>query len=483
MDFDVAEANAAAMAHARLHHRIAGTSGRQLPIGEDKKADALALKSPVAVKILKECVKGDLFHVLQSIGRVLKCAQALPAEDRNSFRQNTDIMLETEIDAEFQAAVDSILSLDHRKVTFWLSWWLQGDTPGKIFPSKMSSALKAKNPPRTSLSEPVNSSEQKLATGRYLSIVTAISNSYDNVNYTRQLNKAVQSGAVWSKRKKRKCRAAHRRKPSSRSVPPDLASHLSSSSAHGCTRTNAQKPEGKYPCLLWKLKGESACYGFHWYKQAAASNRHMTSSHAIALRRGDIKLYTQKQETTAPAVRKSPSCASSDEDEEDEEEDEEDEEDDERRVRRCRYDDDDEDEEEEEDEDDDVEDDENHETKEGEGEEEEEHQSSGQSVYVNGDSVALHCVDERRRDVVWYGVLKGSKGQQRQVQFLDNVRRDNHPIDYAGCYKLYQGNPAFVDEEDILGQVNWIPCPSQKNLSFILETINLTSSLLCSTGN
>jgi hypothetical protein len=86
------------------------------------------------------------------------------------------------------------------------------------------------------------------------------------------------------------------------------------------------------------------------------------------------------------------------------------------------------------------------------------------SVYITGDSVALHCTDSDA-DVVWYGMLMkptktATKKLKRVVRFFDVVQQaGDEPANYAGCYEFYNAT-ALVDEEDILGKVNWVQCPT-----------------------
>ena len=224
MDFDVAESNAAGMAYARLQRRVTG-KGQQAPIGLNPVDDKKNQNSKEAATFRKNCLKGDKFHACQSIMRILKSPYALPVSQRSVFKECTNLMLETSSVDEFDNAVRRIKSLQASKVSLWLNWWLSKDTPGKIFPSQMTSELQGKNPPNTSLSEPINSAEQRCATGRYLPIVTAIYNSYDYNRHYEALYNAKAGSKRKSKSSKKKS-PAHRRNPRSTNVPPDLATDL-----------------------------------------------------------------------------------------------------------------------------------------------------------------------------------------------------------------------------------------------------------------
>ena len=216
MDFDCAESLAAKLAVGRLVNRCTGSAGQQFPIGVNQRQDTADKKSPAAVAFGKDSIKGDKFHFCQSV----TCASEtiLRYSHRPAFKTATKTMLETTSKEEFDQAVQDIFRLPGPRVRTFLEWWLRGDTPGKIFRFKMNKNLITKNPPSASLSEPINSDEQRCATGKYLPIVTALHNSLLYSQHFMFLYRAVKSGRC--KPRKGKKSPAHRRGPNRRTPRP-----------------------------------------------------------------------------------------------------------------------------------------------------------------------------------------------------------------------------------------------------------------------
>jgi hypothetical protein len=101
--------------------------------------------------------------------------------------------------------------------------------------------------------------------------------------------------------------------------------------------------------------------------------------------------------------------------------------------------------------------------------EEEEEGDKEEGDFRAGDSVAVQCSDDvdSSVDVVWYAMVKGrstGKPGQRQLQLEFFEALDE---DYGGCYGVYNGL-VNVDEEDIIGRVDWVACDRYPKCQFHL---------------